>query len=678
MRQIDEMLSQNTMAHFDSIRLHDPDNNEVLIARSPSPPNFTPLPGPWGFLTSSYIVGLFVMAILMHRIQNIVVPPRHHFHSRFSRTPRHTLFLQVMYRSIFPLDFSSSLVRFILRLPSLYFLVKSLLAWVVTLTQTANKFPEWNRLWLQSLGRWVAQQEMPTLCWSTFCSVCGALCVEALTRGLEGSGSNASPFNLFGYAFLLHIYSSPMTHGTKVEGSPSRPDAHVVFTIILPLLQLTIIHCLGIKQKWSNQRLVPSTIVSLIALVHFHGVVWFSETSYPLLNYMPCLFESTLLSVTVLAIFLNVLTQVVTEGSVTRPLFAHQAVILPKWDEDFSIALLRIGTASLEASSVAGLGNEVGTIGAPTPSSMAQTEYGTVELNRFGVASINHALEGYGRKRRTKKGFLNEIKSVKATSTEGELWLDMNWYRELARFGIGVALCIKGLWLFLWSIVSGRSRPQDQPSTEDREGIDPQVVERREEQEVYNRFVRGEQVSDDEYDEYKPARASRSNSISSSSSRSRSESAEEEDSPENGVETVGLYADLSYTVPSTSAFLLLAHMVDESSSPMTRRRFDRLISGASSQSVDGNNRDEWPESVRACRSTSGSLCHAGTEDILSDARRNCVICMIEPRQIICWPCRCLALCDDCRENLASRSSASKHSCPCCRRNVEGYSKIYIP
>ena len=29
--------------------------------------------------------------------------------------------------------------------------------------------------------------------------------------------------------------------------------------------------------------------------------------------------------------------------------------------------------------------------------------------------------------------------------------------------------------------------------------------------------------------------------------------------------------------------------------------------------------------------------------------------------------RCLALCDDCRENLASRQSASKHSCPCCRR-----------
>lgn len=42
----------------------------------------------------------------------------------------------------------------------------------------------------------------------------------------------------FGYAFLLHIYSSPMTHGAKLQGLPPRPDKHAVFTIILPLLQV--------------------------------------------------------------------------------------------------------------------------------------------------------------------------------------------------------------------------------------------------------------------------------------------------------------------------------------------------------------------------------------------------------------------------------------------------------
>lgn len=50
-----------------------------------------------------------------------------------------------------------------------------------------------------------------------------------------------------------------------------------------------------------------------------------------------------------------------------------------------------------------------------------------------------------------------------------------------------------------------------------------------------------------------------------------------------------------------------------------------------------------------------------------EMNRNCVICMAEPRVIICWPCRCLSLCDECRGSLAARSAASKHHCPCCRQ-----------
>ncbi|KAF7365409.1 RING-type domain-containing protein [Mycena venus] len=46
---------------------------------------------------------------------------------------------------------------------------------------------------------------------------------------------------------------------------------------------------------------------------------------------------------------------------------------------------------------------------------------------------------------------------------------------------------------------------------------------------------------------------------------------------------------------------------------------------------------------------------------IDELRRNCVICTCDPREIICWPCRCLSMCDGCREVLASKSSASKHS-----------------
>ncbi|KAH7914036.1 hypothetical protein BJ138DRAFT_1001063 [Hygrophoropsis aurantiaca] len=641
MRKIDAFLSQESNSPFEALHRQELDSTGALVYRSLPPPAFGPLPGPWAFLTSGYIVGLMIMAILLHRIQNIAVPPRHPF-SRLGRYSRRRPLIYMLYHSIFPVDFSSTLSRFVMRLPSLYFICKALFVWMVTVLQTSDLFPLWESSWLQSVGHWVAQTEMQDLCWSTFCSVCAALCVEALTRGLEGGNNSASPFNLFGYAFLLHIYSSPMTHDHKLEDSKSRPDKHVVFTIMLPLLQLTLIHIMGIKQRWSNHRFIPSAFVGILGLLHYHTVLWFSDSSYPLLNYMPCLFESILVGITLLAIFLNILTQLVTEGSVTRPLFGHQATLLPKWDEDFSVAVLRMGTASLEASSVAGLGNEVGIVAAPQ-SFNSHVEFGIVEMNRSGVTSISPTVEGDGKRRKTKRGFANEIKSVKALTSEGDLWIDMAWYKELARFAVGGVRCLRS-WLWLsWDVARGKRRIYRHPGVEQRTETteetgafqDGRQQEGEEaDDDVYERFLRGESVSDDEDDDFSPVRRA-----SSSTPSIASDHAEDESSLEDQSETVALYADLSSAVQtSTSASLLLAHMTDSSSSPLTRRRFQRLVSGTAGQSPDN---DGWTDIMTNRQPLPHPMDRPGADDGFGEARHNCVICTVEPRQIICWPCRCV-------------------------------------
>lgn len=341
---------------------------------------------------------------------------------------------------------------------------------------------------------------------------------------------------------------------------------------------------------------------------------------------MPCFFESILLFVTLLAIFLNALSQILTEGSLSRPLFGHHAALLPRRDEDFSVALLRMGTASLETSSVAGLGNEVGGVALMPP----QTEVPTVALSRFGVDSISHSLEGCGKNRRAKKGFANEIKNVKPASNDGDLWLDLAWFREFVKFAVGVARFLKRMYTLLRDFLKRRSLSS--PNTEDAAPLDDYLQsERVDGQDVYNRFIRGEQLSDDEYDEYEPTSPSRSTSVQSVSSISDSS---ENSGYDHQVEAVGLYADLSSAVASsTSASHILAHLADHSSSPLTRRRFSQLVSGSSSSP---RRKDEWSDVIHARRP--GAV---GTqpEDALDEARRNCVICTVEARQIICWPCR---------------------------------------
>ncbi|GMF13980.1 unnamed protein product [[Candida] boidinii] len=54
---------------------------------------------------------------------------------------------------------------------------------------------------------------------------------------------------------------------------------------------------------------------------------------------------------------------------------------------------------------------------------------------------------------------------------------------------------------------------------------------------------------------------------------------------------------------------------------------------------------------------------------------DCVICHTNSRQIILWPCKCLSICEGCRVSLVIRGF---NECVCCRRKVEGYSKVYIP
>lgn len=57
------------------------------------------------------------------------------------------------------------------------------------------------------------------------------------------------------------------------------------------------------------------------------------------------------------------------------------------------------------------------------------------------------------------------------------------------------------------------------------------------------------------------------------------------------------------------------------------------------------------------------------------SRLDCVICQVNTREIITWPCKCFAICESCRLSLVSKGI---EGCVCCRREVEGVSKVFIP
>ena len=401
-----------------------------------------------------------------------------------------------------------------------------------------------------------------------------------------------------------------------------------------------MIHFIGAKQSWSSQRLIPTTICSVLTLAHFHWVLWSSPSSYPLLNYVSCIFESLLVLVIIVAFLLNILTQLLLEGSISRLFIGHSASLLPKWDEDFSIVLFRLGIASLDATSVAGLGNEVSGIALTDHGETLKhrVQYGEAEMNRFGVSSITHATENQGGRRTRKDGFSNEIRRVRVGSAaHGDTMVDATWLNEFRRFGSASARFGIAVWRMVGRLLRGHPVLSRPPPTSVRPshnlGAQPRSLDAGHEGEtqpstpgqrdIYERFLSGEVLSDDEDDDFSPQKSSVPQYDDDNDDAGS-------DTPDEENDALALFTDHSVaSSSSTSASVLLAHMTDTSSSPLTRRRYQNLVLGQGDAE-----RMAWEAFINSRRGVANQQGLPANE-----SRRNCVICTTEERQIICWPCR---------------------------------------
>lgn len=133
--------------------------------------------------------------------------------------------------------------------------------------------------------------------------------------------------------------------------------------------------------------------------------------------------------------------------------------------------------------------------------------------------------------------------------------------------------------------------------------------------------------------------------------------------------------------------VLMAHLSrNAQQGALTRRGYHQLISGQTRAEEEASRLIDIIRERRAVPSA-----HSSGNDSERERMRLCVICYIEDRTIICWPCRCLALCDDCRMAIVTRppprhfenafeSSQARptHTCPTCRTPVTGFSRIYSP
>lgn len=76
----------------------------------------------------------------------------------------------------------------------------------------------------------------------------------------------------------------------------------------------------------------------------------------------------------------------------------------------------------------------------------------------------------------------------------------------------------------------------------------------------------------------------------------------------------------------------------------------------------------------AAAGTNGSSWSTGADGMGAEGPQ-CVVCQVNPRVILVWPCGCLSLCDECRVAMASQNYSN---CACCRVRVTSFSRMYVP
>jgi len=244
----------------------------------------------------------------------------------------------------------------------------------------------------------------------------------------------------------------------------------------------------------------------------------------------------------------------------------------------------------------------------------------------------------------------------------------MRW-RESVKFAKTMGDVLVGLVRFIWFCVwrkrkgfngagedlherSRRPRIGGSASGHVSDQVNHEVDRRRNDRELYQRFLRGEDISDDDEDVVVDESDSTSDSgegeeVTGSSALDKAISvlSEEFDQHERQEEAIALFTDLvKCQGVEEGSRLVWGHLARATGResppgpPLTRNKWSELRRKWGFAFVSDVAEDVWEADGSGSRMDSGGTSENGRDIDLTD-RATCIICTSRPRDVISWPCR---------------------------------------
>lgn len=600
--------------------------------------------------------------------------------------------------------------RLFIRAPGLVLLAKSFCHLFVamcrdTTTPSAQSWLHYLR-WFVPAHLLLQKTDHEALLWSTFLSTCVSYCVSLTARCLQHTPQRDDPFtfNLVGFGFMLCMHSSM---------PEMKPNAHIYLLILMSIVKLLGINVLRCWSRSPISRLSFTSIESMVLLLHyFYTTFWSKE--YPAFYIVFRFFETSALLIVIFTLGLLMLTQYFSTGQVQPFHMGLPSTCLPRPSDDFYLALMRLGSECMQLSRLRGLGREL-----PAPPMPLHTY---VELSCDGHATLEHGLENLEQMTSSGwNGYANEVRDIRVQSPEhidsiagmhgsdhmdAKLQFLWNLYQMFAHV-MGILYGYVSPYLpsmpesirripryarLFWHGRNGEAR---------REARLARALEEKREQEEREKHAQAM------YDAFQRRQLIRAAYAKHPHAPEAWSSADDLDP----IELISLASDLQET-PFQD--VLLKHMVrPDHTPPLTRHAYRQMTQGTQKSIIlsTSSNRDPlgssrssqmelqapsvYDQRTRAeilrilQTQRSKTLDGVTGHELQRERSRLCVVCCCEERTIINWPCRCLALCDECREALSTTGNQSESTnaqgegmflplCPTCRTPVQAFSRLYLP
>ncbi|KAF9376080.1 hypothetical protein CPB97_011049, partial [Podila verticillata] len=682
------------------------------------------------FFTSHYFLLMFFVSIVMNRINAIVVPRNPH-----------------------PLKLS---VRFALKIPALYLLMKSaLITGSLLLNQGQPTTLIFKTSYTESSALWLSFVAMGVSC-----------TMDSFISNLHNNGISEQTTSVLEWAILFHF-------------SPYGQD--ILLMSFVQTCQLLTLQFMSLSTRGKNYRLLVTTFFGVADLCHFAYAVYYRSANYPTIQMLTRLPEVVVILMICISLVLHALTYLITGGNVRRQVF--DPTELPGPEEEYGSAIFKVGRACMEATRGMGFKNEIDAVVVPfgtvldkkhgTYPSFATTLFGgpltldqQQQLRRGNVTAQQLAMWSLRQRASSGSGpptgFANEIPDVVETPGQRQ-----QMSRRRTRILVIQAFCRSTIRLLIETtlrfynrVVPARFRRATPPAQGSRMTVQEYLQLRsrievamdnarqrlqtrleeaesqlymealarveEQEEEIYSEFLSQDlDSSDDDEDDisYNDKYAgdyehdsdqgldsdepydveddsSAGSSIAQFGMRHRYESEDEDDIDETEEESLEqkispLRSLQDFFLDTSFMGIFLSSRLQDT--PLTRsqykhqqaieygpcdddisadvphigrsKRSSRQSASEGSSGVDTRTLMTVLKRYRRSASESGPapseanvlaspppLIQPSTpsEDSTIQSRLLCVVCQAEPRGVLLRPCRCLALCNDCREVLASR------------------------